>query len=146
MPKNDATALQNVAVNEKIVLSGLWTSMLFVFAYVDIFGFWREDVITGALTGKIPGVGLAIDQTFLTLTTVYILIPSLMVVASLLIPARANRITNIVVGVLYFASIVATVIGESWTYYILGSAVEMVLLLAIVFVAWTWRKRSDSAR
>lgn len=25
-------------VNVKVVLSGLWVSMLFVFAYVDIFG------------------------------------------------------------------------------------------------------------
>jgi hypothetical protein len=29
----------------RIMLSLLWTSMLFVFAYVDIFGFWRSDVI-----------------------------------------------------------------------------------------------------
>ena len=36
-------------VNVKVVLSGLWVSMLFVFAYVDIFGFWRTDVINGAL-------------------------------------------------------------------------------------------------
>ena len=38
-------------VNVKVVLSGLWVSMLFVFAYVDIFGFWRADVINGALDG-----------------------------------------------------------------------------------------------
>ncbi len=33
--------LQDTKVNTKVVLSGLWISMLFVFAYVDIFGFFR---------------------------------------------------------------------------------------------------------
>ena len=27
-------------LDRRLVLSGLWTSMLFVFAYVDIFGFF----------------------------------------------------------------------------------------------------------
>lgn len=133
---------QDSKVDEKIVLSGLWTSMLFVFAYVDIFAFWRRDVINGALAGRVPGAGVDIDQTFLTLATVYILVPSLMVVASLLCPARVNRVANIVVGLLYLSSIVVTVLGESWIYYILGSVVEMVILGAIVRVAWTWQKRS----
>ena len=65
-----------------------------------------------------------------------------MVVVSLLAPARANRVANIIVSLLYLASIVATVVGETWIYYILGSVVEMVLLLAITRVAWTWRGRS----
>lgn len=95
------TDLQDSKVPERIVLSSLWTSMLFVFAYVDIFGFWRADVINGALNGIVPGAGLRIDQTFLALTTAYILIPSLMIVASLLLPARVNRLTNIIVSLLY---------------------------------------------
>lgn len=65
-----------------------------------------------------------------------------MVVVSLLAPARANRIANLIVSVLYLASIVATVIGETWIYYILGSVVEVVLLLAIASLAWTWPRRS----
>lgn len=125
------------------MLSGLWISLLFVFAYVDILGFWRADVINGALAGEIPGAGYRIDQTFLTLATIYVLVPSLMVVVSLLAPASANRVANIIVSLLYVASVVATVVGETWAYYILGSIVEVVLL-AIARVAWSWRGRSDS--
>ena len=125
-------------VNVKVVLSGLWVSMLFVFAYVDIFGFWRADVINGALDGKIPGAGFDIDQAFLTLTTLYVLIPSLMVGFSLMAPAKVNRPTNLVLSWLYAASVVASAVGETWAYYILGSAVEVALLLAIAGVAWFW--------
>ena len=48
------TEVQDSKVDTKIVLSGLWISTLFVFAYVDIFGFWRAEVIQGALAGKVP--------------------------------------------------------------------------------------------
>jgi hypothetical protein len=33
-------------------------------------------------------------------------------------------------------------VGDSWTYYIVGSVVEVILLLAIARVAWTWPRRS----
>jgi hypothetical protein len=78
----------------------------------------------GALAGTVPGAGFGVDQTFLTLTSVYILVPSLMVVVSLLARARMNRLANIIVSLLYAASIVVTVVGETWAYYILGSAVR----------------------
>ena len=139
MDRISTDTVQDSKVDVKVVLSGLWISTLFVFAYVDIFGFWRADVLEGALAGEVPGAGFGIDQTFLALTTVYVLVPSLMVVASLLAPARVNRVANIIFSLLYVASIVATVVGETWIYYLLGSAVEVALLLTIARVAWAWR-------
>ena len=138
--------LQDSKVDRKVVLSGLWISTLFVFAYVDIFGFWRTDVIEGALAGQVPRTGFEIDQAFLTVTTLYIVVPSLMVVVSLLAPAPINRVANTVVSLVYVASVVATVIGETWTYYFLGSAVEVVLLLAIARIAWTWPRADQEWR
>jgi hypothetical protein len=71
--------------------------------------------------------------------TIYILIPILMVIVSLAAPAGMNRTTNIiVVSLIYAASVVVSVVGETWIYYILGSVVEVMLLLAIARVAWTW--------
>jgi hypothetical protein len=133
------TEPRDTRADVRLVLSALWISTLFVFAYVDIFGFWRADVIEGALAGEVPGTGFEIDQTFLALTTAYVLVPSLMVVVSILAPARVNRVLNIVVSLLYAVSVVVTVIGETWLYYLLGSAVEVLLLLALARVAWTWR-------
>ncbi len=138
MNKNRTADLSDAKVDVKVVLSGLWISMLFVFAYVDIFGFWRADVINGALVGKVPGPGFEINQLFLVLTTIYILIPSLMVIVSLLAPARINRTINIVVSLIYLASVVVSIIGETWIYFILGSVIEAMLLLAVARAAWTW--------
>ena len=141
MKQNPSTGVHDPKVNVKVVLSGLWISMLFVFAYVDIFSFWRADVINGALIGTVPGAGFEIDQTFLALTTVYILIPSLMVNVSLLAPPKINRTTNIVVSLLYTVSVIVSLRGETWVYFILGSVVEVALLLTIARVAWAWPRR-----
>ena len=130
--------LHDTKVDVKVVLCGLWISMLFVFAYVDTFGFFRADVINRALDGKVPGLGVEINQALLVICTIYILIPSLMVIVSLLAPARMNRTTNIVVSLTYLATVVGSNVGETWIYYILGSVVEVMLLLAIARVAWTW--------
>ncbi len=132
---------QNTPVNVKVVLSALWVAMLFLFAYVDMFGFFRADVLNAALKGEVGSTGLAANQVFLTATLIYILLPSLMVVLSLLLTPRANRITNIAVSLLYTATILRSCIGETWAYYLIGSAVEAVLLLAITRTAWKWPRR-----
>ena len=141
MSQTRTTALQDTTVDVKIVLAGLWTAMLFVFAYVDIFGFFRADVIEGALAGEIPDLGFTIDQGFLLATTAYILVPSLMIVVSLMARSRVNRLANIVLGLVYAASVAVSMIGETWAYYLVGSIVEIVLLLGIARVAWTWPRR-----
>ena len=129
---------QDTPVDVKLVLSALWITMLFVFAYVDIFGFYRSDVLQAALDGEVVNTGFTVNQLFLTLTLVYVLPPALMVVLSLLLKPRANRIVNVVVSLVYLVTVVGTAIGEEWVYCIAGSVVEMLILAAIARAAWTW--------
>ena len=60
-----------------------------------------------------------------------------MVFLSLILPPRVARLTNIALGILYAVTIIGGAIGE-WNYYVLGSAVEVMLLAALVYYAWTW--------
>ncbi len=129
---------QDTQVDVKLVLCALWIAMPFVFAYVDIFGFFRADVLGAAPDGKVATTALTINQVFLTFTLIYILLPTLMVVVSLLLKRRVNRIINIVVSILYMISSIVSCIGEKWAYYILGSLNQVVLLVAIARTAWTW--------
>jgi hypothetical protein len=130
--------LRDTPVDVKLVLSALWIAMLFVFAYVDIFGFYRADVLDAALDGKVATTPLAVNQVSLTSTLVYILLPTLMVVLSVLLRARVNRTVNIVVSLGYAITIIVSCLGEEWAYYLLGSLVEVVLLVAIARTAWKW--------
>jgi Family of unknown function (DUF6326) len=124
-------------VNTRIKLSALWTSMLFVFAYVDLFSLYRPDFRADLERGEVGG--LTVDQAFLVGTTAYVVIPSLMVYGALVLRPRINRIANLGLSVVYAATIVAGAIGE-WTYYVLGSAVEVALLAAVAYHAWNWEE------
>ena len=136
---------EDTRLDVKVVLSALWIAMLIVFAYVDIFGFLRADILDAAQEGKVAVTGVTVDQVFLVFTTAYILVPTLMVFLSLVLRPRVNRIVNIVVALVYVASIVASCIGEEWAYYLLGSAVEVVLLAAIIRTAWAWPRAQVAA-
>lgn len=136
------TKFQPSNVNVRIKISALWTSMLFVFAYVDVFSLYRSDFRADLEAGEIGG--FTVNQTFLVGTTVYVVIPSLMVFLALVLRPRMNRIANIALGVVYALTIIAGAIGE-WNYYILGSAIETAQLAAIVYYAWNWPKETPSA-
>ena len=82
-----------------------------------------------------------VNQSFLLGTTAYVVIPSLMVFCALILPPRVNRIANIPLSILYALTIILGAIGD-WSYYILGSAIEVALLAAIVYYAWTWPKET----
>jgi hypothetical protein len=128
-------------VNVRIKIAALWTSMLFVFAYVDLFSLYRPDFRAELETGEVGG--FTINQAFLLGTTVYVVIPSLMVFSALVLRPRVSRIVNIALGIIYALTIIVGAIGE-WGYYILGSAIEVALLAAIVYYAWTWPKEKVS--
>jgi hypothetical protein len=125
-------------VDIRLVLSAHWAVMVLVFAYVDIFAFYRPDVIEGTLAGTVPGVEIEIGQGFLVAALGYILPPILMVVASLVLDRRILRPVTLVLGVFYAVSIAGLCIGESWAYYLVGSAFEVVLLASLVWRAWRW--------
>ena len=140
-PKTADTEFEPFKVNVRIKISALWTAMLFVFAYVDIFGFFRSDVRADVEAGVVGG--FTVNQTFLVATTLYIAIPSLMVFGALVLRPRINRIANVALSIIYTITIIAGAVGE-WNYYIFGSVLEVSLLAAIFYYAWTWPKAALS--
>jgi hypothetical protein len=134
--------LEPFPVNVRVKISALWASMLFVFAYVDLFSLYRADVRADIAAGELGG--FTIGQSFLLGTTAYVVIPALMVFGALVLRPRINRTLNIALSVLCALTIVGGAIGE-WSYYLLGSAVEVVLLAAVAYYAWTWPKAAGSS-
>lgn len=77
---------QDSWVNPRFKISALWTSMLFIFVYVDVFSLFRADIRADIEAGKM--FAFTIGQGFLLGVTIYILVPSLMVFLSLVLPTR----------------------------------------------------------
>jgi len=137
--KKSAGILEDVKINVKIKLSALWVAVLFLFIYVDYFGLLRPGIIEQIIAGEVEG--LQISQVFLLAAMALMTIPSLMIFLSLTLKAKANRWTNIIVGIFQIVILLVFVIGESWAFYIFGTIVEVVLLSLIVWYAWKWSKQ-----
>jgi hypothetical protein len=139
---NHTTDYRDSWVNPRLKIAALWASMLFVFAYVDLFSLYRDDVRADIEAGQIAA--FSIGQGFLLVVTLYVVLPSLMLFLSLVLPVRVTRISNIVLAAVYIPAIVGSAVGE-WNYFILGSAIEVALLAGIVYYAWTWPKTNVDA-
>ncbi|MCP2275742.1 DUF6326 family protein [Nocardia amikacinitolerans] len=136
--------LEDQPIPVRAKLAATWTSFMFLYAYVDILNFFTPGVIEEILDGKV--FEFDVSQTFSTTALTLMAIPILMVVLSMTLPARANRITNLIVAWLYVPVTAFNAVGESWLYfYGLGIVLELILLAVIVWYAWTWPRTAPSA-
>ena len=125
-------------------LAAAWTSFMFLYVYVDILKFFMPGTIDDILVGIVWEFD--VSQTLLTTFLALMAIPIFMVVLSMTLPARATRITNLIVASVQVPYAAFNVVGESWTYfYGLGVALEVILLALILRYAWTWPRTAPSA-
>jgi hypothetical protein len=123
-------------IDDRILVSSLWTATIVAVAFVDIFGLFRADVREQIESGSI--YVFDIGPGFLLGVIIYVLIPTLMIPLSLVLTRRVNRVTNIVVSSLFLITVIGGAVGE-WSYYVLASAIEVILLLAIIRIALRWK-------
>ena len=127
-------------------LAAAWTSFMFLYVYVDILAFYKPGVVDDILVGVVWEFD--ITQTWATTALTLLAIPIFMVVLSMTLPARANRITNLIVASVQvpFAAFNAVgQVGEPWMYfYVLGVVLEVIVLAFILRYAWTWPRRTAS--
>jgi hypothetical protein len=141
-PPSQST-LENLRMPVQAKLAAAWTSLMFLYIYVDYFHLYKPgaiDQIRGGVVWEFD-----ISQTFLTVGLASVAIPALMVMLSMTLPARVNRATNLVVASLYIPYSIFNAVGESWTYfYGLSIGLEVLLLAFILRSAWTWPRRTAS--
>ena len=133
--------LQDTKIDIKLKLAGLWASVMFCYIYADYFGLFMPGQLATMNKGEIPPLGPATDGVMLFVSAMMVL-PSLMIVASVALPVRVNRPVNIVMGLLYSAIISITM--WSHAFYIFYGAIEIALTLAVCYQAWTWPRRASS--
>jgi hypothetical protein len=127
-------------------LAAAWTSLMFLYIYVDYLHLYKPGSIEDILSGVVWK--LDITQTFAVGSLTLVAIPAFMVLASTTLTARACRLTTLVVASIYLPVSIFNVIGGEWLYfYGLGVALEVGILALIIRSAWTWpRERRDLSR
>ena len=138
------SALEDLRMPVQAKLVAAWTSLMFLYIYVDYFHLYKPGAVDEILVGTV--YEFDISQTLLTAFLTLMAIPILMVMLSMMLPARANRTINLVVASLYIPVSMFNAVGESWTYfYGLSIGLEVLLLAFILRSAWPWPRRTASS-
>ncbi len=140
-------ALETPPVPVQARLAAAWTSLMFLVIYIDYFHLYQPGEIDLIRNGVI--FDFDISATLMSIFFVVIAIPALMVMLSMALPARVNRLTNLVVASLYIPVMVFNIAGATgdwYFYYVLTIGVELLILAFILRSAWAWpRAHSDVA-
>jgi hypothetical protein len=135
----ELTALEDRQVPVQAKLAAAWTSLMFFVIYIDYFHLYKPGAIDQIRGGEI--FEFDVSGTLLTIFVVVIGIPALMIVLSMTLPARVNRVTNLVVASLQIPLMMFNAVGESWewaSFYGLSIGIEVLILAFILRSAWTW--------
>ena len=128
-------------------LAAAWTSFMFLYVYVDILAFYKPGVVDDILVGVVWEFD--ITPTWAITALSLLAIPIVMVVLSMTLRARVNRIANLIVVSIQVPFAIfnaAGEVGEPWMYfYVLGVALELVVLAFILRTAWTWPRDGSPA-
>ena len=140
------STLEELRLPVRAKLAAAWSSLMFLYVYVDILNFFKPGVIDDILAGIVHEFDTG--PTFVALALTLMAIPSLMILLSATLPARLNRIVNLVVAALFIPVTIYNVAGEeSWAYayfYGLSIGLELLLLAFILRTAWTWPRHTTS--
>ncbi|GAA1749609.1 DUF6326 family protein [Aeromicrobium alkaliterrae] len=134
--------LHDVRLPVQAKLAAAWTSFMFLYLYVDYLALYKPGVLDDLLAGIVHD--FETGPLFVGLALTLMAVPILMIVLSATLPARVNRVVNLVVAALYVPVTVFNADGEPWSYayfYGFSIAVELLLLAFVARSAWTWPRR-----
>lgn len=144
---NSISTLQDPGIPVQAKLAAAWTSLMFLVIYIDYYHLYQPGEIDSIRGGVI--FEFDISGSLMSIFFVIIAIPALMIMLSMTLPARVNRVTNLVVASLYIPAVGMNFLGslpDYAFYYALTIGVEVLILAFILRSAWTWpRTHSDAA-
>ena len=129
-------------INKRIKLAGLWTTLLLLYIYCDIYSFHRIGYVEEMMAGKIGPFD--VTQATLAIFGLLMIIPALMVAAGLLLKAGLAKWLNIIVGVLYTFVNLGNLVGETWVYYWIFGVIEIIVTAGIIIMAASWRTKEEA--
>ncbi len=128
--------LEDNKVNLKLKIATLWTSFMFLYIYVDYFHLYMPGSLKDILAGKV--FVFDISYIFLLIAMIFVAIPTLMIFLSVVLPAKVNRLTNIIVATVFIPYTLFNLAGVAWIHMYFAAALEVVLLFLIIRYSWNW--------
>lgn len=129
--------LSDIKIHPKLKLSALWASTTLCYIYCDYFELYVPGKLESMLQGKMGPLG-AVTQTVLMGTSLSTAITCLMIFLSVALPARFNRVLNIVMGTYLTLLMTIFIYMADWYFYKFFATIETLLTGFVVWSAWKW--------
>ena len=136
---DEAAELVDVKINVKIRLSALWAAAMFCYLYADVLGLFVPGNLEEIIAGEVGG--MQINQLFLAASAIIMVPPIIMIFLSLRLKAKANRLANIILGIVYTGVILMTLLMSPSIPYLVYGSLEVVLTALVVWYAWKWPRQ-----
>lgn len=128
--------LEDTGMNVKTKLAALWTSLMFIIIYLDYFHLYMPDSLKDMMAGKV--FVFDVSQRFLLAALGMVAPPALMIFLAIALPANLNRWINIIIAGINIPLILFNLAGVAWIHMIVGAVIQVILLVIIIYYAWTW--------
>jgi len=135
--------MQELQIDVRIKLSALWIAVVLSYLYGDLLTFYEQGFIEGVIIGEGVG-GTPITQISLVGIAILLVIPIFMVFLSLTLKPKANRLANLILGIIYIGASLITLPMSTYAFYILLGIVEAVFAVLIVWYAWKWPQQTTT--
>jgi hypothetical protein len=131
-------SLVDIEINVKIKLALFWVALMFFYIYNDLLSMFKPGTVEELFGGSLEGI--VFTQEMLFGAALLMALPSIMIVLSLTLKAKMNRMVNIIVGIFHMVVLVGTMLvpGDLWVFYATYMAFEAVFIILIVWHAWKW--------
>jgi len=131
---------------KKVILSALWIFASINFVFCDVMSLMEPKFFKALMEGGNID-GMVLNEQFLFMFAVLLEICFLMIILSLVLKYKVNRILNIVAG-LYMTVIQAGSLfasSDNTLHYIFFSIIEIGAYLTIIAYAWRWKANNENS-
>jgi len=121
--------------DRKVALSSLWVFVMFCIAYADLIGFIEPGTLEKIINGNL---GFELTPALILIISLVQAVPIGMILVSRWFRRDVNRWLNIAASLLTLLYVLG---GGNWesASYVVFAALEVVAMLGIIGLAWTWR-------
>lgn len=123
-------------IDRKVLISTLWIVVMFNMAFADILSFMIPGGLEEVLTGTVDGISMSAN--LMLVAAVMLEIPIAMILLSRVMKRKSNRLLNIVASIITIVFVVGG--GSLEPHYILLAGIEVICMLYILKLAWTWKQ------
>jgi len=135
---------QDNKVSVRVKIIGLWLGMMMLYIYNDFFHLFPDGAIAKIMNGEMGP--LEITQVNLLFAAILMAIPVVLAIVTMFFSVKIIRLLNIVFGVIYTVVNISNLIGESWMFWFLLGAIQIVFTIMIVGISLKWPKVKQTVK